>query len=811
MHAEPQVVHQSECYRIDFHRSASSGDRLAFTFTEFGANTDAGSGYGGKFLLDSGFDVIAVKSRVDTWYQDLPGRAFEQIERFIAGSGTRYAWRAAYGSSMGAYAAIAFSRNLSLDAVAAVSPQVDITQPWDTRWATAARRIGTMRVLDASSWRQGCRYVVMFDPWNLDARHYALLEAAFPAGCLLPVRIRFAGHPAGFYLSETGCLKPIALAALTGGSLAEPCRDLHRRRASSATYLFHLAGHCSSTRKPGWADQAITAALRIRPLDAELNNRAALIAENKDLPRAIGAAAAAVALNPRHPLMAFTLSRLLFRQGLNRPALHQVEAAIRLDPEQPLFHGHREAIERALETTGSAVPRPAPAAGTPAPIAATRPDGLHAADPLLYRYTQASRPGTQPMDYLPALREALVLRDDGQLEAAMNRFKALAAEHPNRIEAPLEAGKLAQKRGDWKDALVWYRDAMGVSRHNFWPYYLSVKLKQQQNDYPGGLEDLETAGRECRGRVSEEEYDNIVKLTSDFRSIANGPLAADLQAALLRNETPVGRPLPNAVRVSLVKDEADVIYEGLESSYRSGFRYYAIADNNSSDETRREIDRFAADRPDCIVYVVSDPVVGYFQAAKTMAIARMAVTVLQGLGHPVEWVFALDGDEMLYASDPSRDLFEILGGADSANKRMLSYCFCNASSSSPHQRLDPDLGFLGHFDHYETFHRNTVRKVAFRYSPEAYLEQGNHYCSKLVTDVDQLIVGAEQGLVLRHFPVRSIEHVRKKIVNGGKALQAFNGSKALGGHWKRDYELYLEQGENYLSEKVRLYHARCLA
>ncbi len=806
MHAEPQLVHQSEFYRIDFFRSASSGDRLAFTFTEFGAKTFAGSGYGGKFLLDSGFDVIAVKSSVDNWYQDLPDTAFEQIERFIAGSGTRYTWRAAYGSSMGAYAAIGFSRNLSLDAVAAVSPQADITQPWDTRWAAPARRIGSMRVLDASSWQQGCRYVVMFDPWNVDARHYALLEAAFPPGCLLPVRVRFAGHPAGFYLSEIGCLKPIALAALTGGSLAEPCKDLHRRRAGSATYLFHLAGHCLATRKLGWADQAITAALRIRPLDAELNIRAALIAEKKDLPRAIGAAATAVALNPRHPVMVFTLSRLLFRQGLNRPALHQVEAAIRLDPQQSLFQVHRDAVKRALEAPGNTVLQQAPG-----PPATARSDGLHAADPLLCRDNQESRPGTQLMDYLPALRDALALRDDGQLDAAMDRFKKLAAEHPHRIEAPLEAGKLAQKRGDWKDALVWYRDAMGVSRHNFWPYYLSVKLKQQQNDHAGCLEDLEAAGRECRGRVSEEEYDNIVKLTSDFRSIVNGPPAVDLQAALLRNETPVGRPLPNAVRVSLVKDEADVIYDGLESSYLSGFRFYAIADNNSSDETRREIDRFAADRPDCIVYVVSDPVVGYFQAAKTMAVARMAVTVLQGLGHPVEWVFALDGDEMLYASDPSRDLFEILGGPDSRNKRMLSYCFCNASSSFPHQRLDPDVDFLRHFDHYETFHRNTVRKVAFRYSPEAYLEQGNHYCSKLVTDVDQLIVGAEQGLVLRHFPVRSIDHVRKKIVNGGKALQAFNGSKALGGHWKRDYELYLEQGENYLSEKVRLYHARSLA
>ena len=669
---EPLVIHRSDAYRIDFHRSADSGDRLAFTFTEFGGKTDAGPGYGGRFLLDNGFDVIAVKSGADTWYQDLPDAAFEQIEHAIARSGTRYAWRAGYGSSMGAYAAIAFSRPLLLDAVAAVSPQVDITQPWDTRWAAAARRIGAMRALDASSWRPGCRYVVMFDPWDLDAKHYAVLEAAFPPGCLLPVRVRFAGHPAGFHLSEIGRLKPIALAALTGASLAEPCRDLHRLRSRSATALFHLAGRCLATRKLGWADQAITAALRLRPLDAELNIRAALVAETTDLGRAIGKAATAVALNPRHPVMAFTLSRLLLRQGLCGPALHQIEAAIGLDPGQSLFRDHRDAIARALAGQGQPVPRQVPSPAPPEPAATIRAGRLDADDPLRNHDAQASHPETQPMDYVPALRDAQALRDDGQLDAAMSRFEALAAEHPHRIEAFLEAGKLAQKRGASQDALAWYRNAMGASRHNFWPYYLSVKLKQQQNDYPACLEHLETAGRECRGRVLEEEYDNIVKLTSDIRTVANGPSAPLLQSSLLRNTTPIGRTLPNAVRVSLVKDEADVIYESLESSYLSGFRYYAIADNNSSDDTRREIDRFAADRADCIVYVVSDPVVGYFQAAKTMALARMAVTVLQGLGHPIEWVFALDADEMLYASDPSHDLFGILGGAESDNKRMLS-------------------------------------------------------------------------------------------------------------------------------------------
>ena len=78
---------------------------------------------------------------------------------------------------------------------------------------------------------------------------------------------------------------------------------------------------------------------------------------------------------------------------------------------------------------------------------------------------------------------------------------------------------------------------------------------------------------------------------------------------------------------------------------------------------------------------------------------------------------------------------------------MLSYCFCNGSSSVVHQDIDLEKGFLNHFDFYSTFHKDPVRKVAFRYSGDVYLEEGNHFCLKAVQSIDQLLVGAELGLV----------------------------------------------------------------
>ncbi len=80
-----------------------------------------------------------------------------------------------------------------------------------------------------------------------------------------------------------------------------------------------------------------------------------------------------------------------------------------------------------------------------------------------------------------------------------------------------------------------------------------------------------------------------------------------------------------------------------------------------------------------------------------------------------------------------------------------------------------------------------------------------------MTNVDQLIVCVRREPVLRHVPARSIEHVGKKIVNGGKTLQAFGSNTPGGGRWKRDYELFLEKGERDLLETPRQYRARSLA
>ncbi|WP_048860241.1 hypothetical protein, partial [Acidisphaera rubrifaciens] len=212
-------VFASPAYQIDYVPAPQPAAPLVVTFTERTHRSLAGLGFAGKFAVDNGFALLAFKSNVDRWYQDLPDAALTAAEAFLAALPVPPARRAGYGSSMGAHAAIAFSRRLSLDDVFAISPQVDITQPWDTRWADEAAAIGAMRAIDAAMIRPGCRYVVAFDPLDRDRLHYEHLARLIPLDRLVALRVPASGHPAGYFLHHAGALKPVARAVLAGAAL----------------------------------------------------------------------------------------------------------------------------------------------------------------------------------------------------------------------------------------------------------------------------------------------------------------------------------------------------------------------------------------------------------------------------------------------------------------------------------------------------------------------------------------------------------------------------------------------------------------
>ncbi len=95
----------------------------------------------------------------------------------------------------------------------------------------------------------------------------------------------------------------------------------------------------------------------------------------------------------------------------------------------------------------------------------------------------------------------------------------------------------------------------------------------------------------------------------------------------VRSDLKTGRPCYKCIQVMLVKDEDDIIYSCLEAAYKNGVRLFAICENNSRDQTLQEIYRFRDDHTDVVVLIVNDPIVGYYQDAKTLGVALMAKTI----------------------------------------------------------------------------------------------------------------------------------------------------------------------------------------
>jgi hypothetical protein len=339
-----RTLFASPDYVVDYLPAPAPSGRVVITFAELGDRRLEGAGFGGEFLLKNGFDVVAIKSAVDRWYQDSPPALFQSINQHLAALPTPHRARAGYGASMGGFAVIAFAATLRLETAYAISPQFDITAPWDRRWH--GKLAAPMpQMLTPASLNPACRYAVVYDPADADRLHVERMAAIIPPAQLLALPLPYSGHPAAYTLQQAGYLKPLALAILRG--------DLHRldRRAiitalrATPHHPYLLASRCADRGHPAWAASLIATALGRSPLNAEFNIKSGQIAARQGRRAdAVRDAAAAVALEPDNPYMNFMLGGFLREAGQTAQALHYIEAALALLPGEAEFARARDAL-----------------------------------------------------------------------------------------------------------------------------------------------------------------------------------------------------------------------------------------------------------------------------------------------------------------------------------------------------------------------------------------------------------------------------------------------------------------------------------
>lgn len=215
-------------------------DRWVITFDHhsIGDGFDR-EGFGESFLKANGISAIHMLGRGNDWYQYDDIFAAAAVVRAATSRAVR---RVAYGSSMGAYAAVRLADAIGAEAVLALSPQWSVDPAivsWDNRWSQDANRIRWLSTM-AGPLRCPASTVLVYDPHlPLDRRH-AQLIAEHTGSRLLPVA--HCLHPASTFLGEVGLLRRLLKDLLYDRFDASAmAMEIRARRAYSAVYLGALA------------------------------------------------------------------------------------------------------------------------------------------------------------------------------------------------------------------------------------------------------------------------------------------------------------------------------------------------------------------------------------------------------------------------------------------------------------------------------------------------------------------------------------------------------------------------------------------
>lgn len=211
--------------------------------------------------------------------------------------------------------------------------------------------------------------------------------------------------------------------------------------------------------------------------------------------------------------------------------------------------------------------------------------------------------------------------------------------------------------------------------------------------------------------------------------------------------------------VMMVRDEADIIGHTIDWLYTQVDAIYML-DNRSTDGTRELAEEAGA-------VVVDDSEVGYYQSAKTSALAQRALRD----GHA--WVIPCDADE-IWTAPNGMTLKEWTAGMGpdvlSVRGEILNFVPTgkDPNTGSPMERIQWRLEHPGH-----------LPKVAARTSPYLTIHAGNH-----AVDFGARKPPSIPGILIRHYSWRSEEQYVRKILNGIEAYAATDLPAATGAHWR---------------------------
>lgn len=412
---------------------------------------------------------------------------------------------------------------------------------------------------------------------------------------------------------------------------------------------------------------------------------------------------------------------------------------------------------------------------------------------------------TLPDDVELAFNVGERLRSAGRLKNAAAVFALLSftSDTSSRFRALLDHADCLRKLGHFEIAAEQILTAKMIDPCSHWPLIAMADLYAASGRDNERLNFLQDHYNELRADGKAE----VARYVSGMQ--AHGHFEATRQTHGWGPRSPRQiQALDRAGMILLIKDEEDIIGQNLRHHYHLGFRSFCILNNNSKDKSRHIIEKFKNEYIDCLIILIDDPVFGHYQAKKMAIYARTFVEHAALAERQIEWLFFIDADEFICIGTnldnciPEEKFEENLNDPEAL---ILVFHWIHCSSFSVLERFESNSDPFSVFGKICLELYPVVPKVAFRINKNFHLLDGNHFVAEITNSLSSVRTVALYNWYIWHFSLRSIEHVRKKIVNGGLAFEGTKGLENHGGHWRERYKLLVAHGDS-ITRQVLMNH-----